>query len=100
MNNNVQDFSALVITLFFALCNLRYHFFWICLYLMAYFYNGQRKKDKQLTTEHMYKTKDQVFVTLTPLKSGSELRKRMSFLFFLSFFYFNLRYINGFPLQK
>ena len=33
--------------------------------------NGQKKKDKQLSTKHAYKAKDRV--TRTPLKSGVEL---------------------------
>jgi hypothetical protein len=35
-------------------------------------HNGQKKKDKQRSTKHTYKTKDRV--TQTPLKTGSELR--------------------------
>ena len=34
--------------------------------------NGQKKKDKQQSTKHTHKTKDQV--TRTPLKTGGELR--------------------------
>ena len=33
---------------------------------------GQKKKDKQQSTKHTHKTKDQV--TRTPLKTGGELR--------------------------
>ena len=35
-------------------------------------HNGQKKKDKQRSTKHTYKTKDRV--TRTPLKTGGELR--------------------------
>ena len=35
-------------------------------------YNGQKKKYKQLSTKHTYKTKDRT--TRTPLKTGDELR--------------------------
>ena len=35
-------------------------------------HNGQKKKDKQRSTKHTYKTKDRV--TRTPLKTGVELR--------------------------
>ena len=34
-------------------------------------YNAQKKKDKQRSTKHTYKTKDRV--TRTPLKTGGEL---------------------------
>jgi hypothetical protein len=34
-------------------------------------HNGQKKKDKQRSTKHTYKTKDRV--TRTPLKTGGEL---------------------------
>ena len=34
--------------------------------------NAQKKKDKQRSTKHTYKTKDRV--TRTPLKTGGELR--------------------------
>jgi AMMECR1 domain-containing protein len=33
-------------------------------------HNGQRKNDKQRATEHTYKTKDRVYVTLTKRKGG------------------------------
>ena len=36
-------------------------------------HNGQKKKYKQLSTKHTYKTKDRV--TRTPLKTGGELGK-------------------------
>ena len=35
-------------------------------------HNGQKKKDKKLSTKHTYKTKDRV--TRTSLQTGSELR--------------------------
>ena len=35
-------------------------------------HNGQKKKDKQRSTKHTHKTKDQV--TQTPLKTGGEHR--------------------------
>jgi hypothetical protein len=35
-------------------------------------HNGQKKKDQQRSTKHTHKTKDRV--TLTPLKTGGELR--------------------------
>ena len=36
-------------------------------------HNGQKKKDKQRSTKHTYKTKDRV--TRTPLKTEGELRR-------------------------
>ena len=41
-------------------------------------HNDQKKKDKQRSTKHAYKTKDRV--TRTPLKIGGKLWNGMQFL--------------------
>ena len=61
-------------------------------------HNGQRKKDTQRATEHTYKAKDRVYVTLTPLKSGVNSGRECRFCSFFLLFQFKVH--SWFPFAK